>query len=62
MAAAVRRTTVLLTFLWACFPAALSAAGAEPWRAVEQPELKDALEGAAALRTESLGEPARGVK
>jgi hypothetical protein len=37
-----------------------SAAG-EPWRAVEQPELKQALEGAPVLRTESLGEPARGV-
>jgi hypothetical protein len=31
------------------------------WRAVEQPELKEALERAPTLRTESLGEPARGV-
>jgi hypothetical protein len=33
----------------------------EPWRVVEQPELKQAIEKAPALRTESLGEPARGV-
>jgi outer membrane protein assembly factor BamB len=32
-----------------------------PWRAAEQPELKQALEGASILQTESLGEPARGV-
>ena len=31
------------------------------WLAVEQPELKEALERAPALQTESLGEPARGV-
>jgi len=36
-------------------------AAAEPWRAAEQPELKQALEQAPALRTESLGEPARGA-
>jgi len=47
----------------------LSAAGifaagpvaGEPWRVVEQPELKETLERAPALQTESLGEPARGV-
>jgi outer membrane protein assembly factor BamB len=33
----------------------------EAWRAVEQPELKEALERAPVLQTESLGEPARGV-
>jgi len=33
----------------------------EPWRAAEQPELKQALESAPVLKTESLGEPARGV-
>jgi len=33
----------------------------EPWRVAEQPGLKQALESAPALRTESLGEPARGV-
>ena len=32
-----------------------------PWRAVEQPELKQALERAPVLKTESLVEPARGV-
>ena len=31
------------------------------WRPVEQPELKQALEKAPRLQTESLGEPARGV-
>lgn len=36
-------------------------AAAEPWRAAEQPDLKQALETAPALQTESLGEPARGV-
>lgn len=36
-----------------------SAAG-EPWHAVEQPELKQALEKAPVLKTETLGEPARG--
>ena len=33
----------------------------QPWHAVEQPELKQALEKAPLLETESLGEPARGV-
>lgn len=36
-------------------------AAAEPWRVVEQPELKQALENAPVLQTESLGQPARGV-
>ena len=36
-------------------------AAGQPWRAAEQPELKQALEQAPLLRTESLGEPARGV-
>jgi hypothetical protein len=52
--------TVLLIFPLTCFPAASSAA-AEPWRVVEQPELKETLERAPVLQTESLGEPARGV-
>lgn len=43
------------------FTHARGAAAAEPWRAVEQPELKQALESAPLLQTESLGEPARGV-
>jgi len=36
-------------------------AAAEPWRVVEQPDLKEALEKAPPLMSESLGEPARGV-
>ncbi|MBC8218613.1 MAG: hypothetical protein H8E73_09120, partial [Planctomycetes bacterium] len=36
-------------------------AGEEAWRAAEQSELKEALEGAPVLKTESLGEPALGV-
>jgi len=37
------------------------AAAGEPWRAEDQPELKQALEKAPVLQAESLGEPARGV-
>jgi len=33
-----------------------SLAAGEPWRVVEQPELKQLLEQAPALRTESLGD------
>src|SRR6266540_738089 len=33
----------------------------DPWRVIEQPELRQALEKAPVLRAESLGEPARGV-
>lgn len=36
-------------------------ADGEVWRAVDQPELKEALESAPVLKTESLGEPALGV-
>jgi outer membrane protein assembly factor BamB len=36
-------------------------AGGQPWRAVDQPELEQALKDAPLLQTESLGEPARGV-
>ena len=32
-----------------------------PWGTVDQPDLKQALEKAPVLQTESLGEPARGV-
>ncbi len=39
----------------------LAVAATEPWHVVEQPELKQALEKAPVLQTESLGEPARGV-
>jgi hypothetical protein len=45
----------------AMWTAAPSLAAGEPWRVVEQPELKQALERASVLQTESLGEPARGV-
>src|SRR3989442_16000570 len=38
-----------------------SFAAGMPWRSVEQPDLKQALEQAPLLKTESLGEPARGV-
>lgn len=61
MAPLVSRTTVFLSFLWAFLPAVLSAAGVQPWNAAAQPDLKEALERAALLHTESLGEPARGV-
>jgi hypothetical protein len=37
------------------------SASGEPWRAIEQPELKQALEKAPLLQAQSLGEPARGV-
>jgi hypothetical protein len=40
---------------------ASAVAATDPWRVVEQPDLKQALEQAPVLRTESLGEPARGV-
>lgn len=43
------------------FVAGSGAAAGEPWRAAEQPDLKQALQRAAVLHTESLGEPARGV-
>jgi hypothetical protein len=36
-------------------------AAAEPWHADAQPELKQTLERAPLLKTESVGEPARGV-
>ena len=39
----------------------LPEASAAAWRFAEQPELKQALEDAPVLQTESLGEPARGV-
>ncbi len=45
----------------AAFLTSWGHADAAPWRAAEQPELKQALEKAPVLKTESLGEPARGV-
>ena len=53
--------------LWMAVAAALifavgrDTAIGDLWRAVEQPELKEALERAPVLQTKSLGEPARGV-
>ena len=49
--------------LWSTLILAACAvlADAERWRAADQPELKQALEHAPLLETESLGEPARGV-
>src|SRR5438445_6946865 len=44
------------------FVVSRTGAADQPWHAVEQPELKQALEQAPLLRTESLGEPARGVQ
>ena len=51
-------TSQLVVLLWL---AGLASAATEGWRASEQPDLKQALERAPVLRTESLGEPARGV-
>jgi hypothetical protein len=53
-------TKTVFLFLLTCFPEAASQA-AKSWRIVEQPELKDEFENAPILRSESLGEPARGV-
>ena len=41
--------------------ASQGVAADEPWRVVEQSELKQALANAPVLQTESLGEPARGI-
>jgi hypothetical protein len=41
--------------------AACAVLAAEPWRIVEQPELGQRLEQVPLLKTESLGEPPRGV-
>lgn len=41
--------------------ASAAGAGEGTWHAVDQPDLKRALEQAPVLRTETLGEPARGV-
>jgi len=38
-----------------------AAPAAEPWHVAEQPELKRQLEQAPVLKTESLGEPSRGI-
>jgi hypothetical protein len=58
-------TAKVFLVLGVCAAAVLWLSGdlvaAEPWRVVEQPELKQALEQARVLKTESLGEPARGL-
>jgi hypothetical protein len=57
-----RRRFVRVGVLIALFLSLRQAPAADaPWRATEQPELKQALEQAPVLPTESLGEPARGV-
>lgn len=43
------------------FVVSQAVAVGEPWRVVDQPDLKQTLEKAPVLQTESLGEPARGV-
>jgi len=58
MAKRIVWTSVLAASL---FAQAGGAAAAGPWRAADQPELKESLEKAPLLQTESLGEPARGV-
>ena len=57
------RNYPLGTLVWivALWTATGSLEAGEPWRVVEQPELKQALEKAPVLPTESLGEPALGV-
>ena len=56
-----RRLAWLLGCAAAAFLTDRTHAAEQPWHAVEQPELKQALEKAPLLETESLGEPARGV-
>jgi outer membrane protein assembly factor BamB len=56
--AGIFRLLAFLTLLLEIDRPEISAA---TWTAVEQPDLKQALENAPLLKTESLGEPARGV-
>ena len=49
-------------WIWLCaLGVSPTVAAINPWPAVDQPDLKQALEKAPVLQTESLGEPARGV-
>src|SRR5512147_1103437 len=59
----IRRRCHWRAFFWAAviWLVAPPLGAGEPWRVVDQPELKEALEQAPVLQTESLGEPARGV-
>jgi hypothetical protein len=52
-----------ISFLLACLTPliGLPEASAATWSVAEQPDLKQVLEDASVLQTESLGEPARGV-
>ena len=52
------KTRLCAAAIWAVTPPLIAG---QPWRVLEQPELKQALENAPVLQTESLGEPARGV-
>jgi hypothetical protein len=52
------QTLLCAAAVWAVTPPLIAG---QPWRVLEQPELKQALEDAPVLQTESLGEPARGV-
>jgi hypothetical protein len=52
------RIPPVIVLISACLTA-ISAQSA--WRAVEQPELKEALDKTPVLKVETLGEPARGV-
>ena len=55
----MRALTIAFALLLVCLASGLASDPA--WHATEQPELKEALEHAPVLQTESLGEPARGV-
>lgn len=50
-----------ITLLIIAFFIVTAHAADEPWRAIDQPNLKQALEQAPLLHTETLGEPSRGV-
>jgi hypothetical protein len=56
-----RYLCLLFCLLFYCSSSGVGAASGEVWRAADQLGLKEALEGAPVLKTESLGEPARGV-
>src|SRR5690349_15845078 len=55
------RSILSIAGLLLLLPTSGDIGAAESWKAVDQPELGQALEKAPILQTESLGEPARGV-
>jgi len=55
---AALKTLLCAAAIWAVTPPLIAG---QPWCVLEQPELKQALENAPVLQTESLGEPARAV-